>query len=216
MNARAQIAHALPNRRAFLRGAAGAAVALPFLESIPERSPWAASAKPVFAFFISTVSGVVRSKFFPAATGPLTQAGLAAAGKATSELAAHADNLLLLSGINWPPGSSMGDAHVDGLCAALTGKVPLPGQDATKATAGGPVGGLVHRREGASRQAPDRALRRQRQERVRGATPVVRRTGTAQSGDRQPLQPLPGADGPGDGGRRPDRPAPAAEPQERP
>jgi hypothetical protein len=138
MNARAQIAHALPNRRAFLRGAAGAAVALPFLESIPERSPWAASAKPVFAFFISTVSGVVRSKFFPAATGPLTQAGLAAAGKATSELAAHADNLLLLSGINWPPGSSMGDAHVDGLCVALTGKVPLPGQDATKATAAGP------------------------------------------------------------------------------
>ena len=138
MNVRAKIAHALPNRRAFLRGAAGAAVALPFLESVPERSPWAASAKPVFAFFISTVSGVVRSKFFPAATGPLTQAGLAAAGKATSELAAHADKLLLLSGINWPPGSSTGDAHVNGLIAALTGKVPVPGQDVTKATAAGP------------------------------------------------------------------------------
>ena len=128
----------LPNRRAFLRGAAGAAVALPFLESIPERSPWAASSKPVFAFFICTVGGVVRPKFFPAATGALTQAGLAAAGKATSALAAHADNLLLLSGINWPPGSNRGDAHVDGLCVALTGKLPQQMQDVTKVTAGGP------------------------------------------------------------------------------
>ena len=139
----------MPNRRAFLRGAAGAAVALPFLESIPERSPWAAGSKPIFAFFICTVGGVVRSKFFPAATGALTQAGLAAAGKATSALAAHADNLLLLSGINWPPGSSRGDSHVDGLCVALTGKLPQEVQDVTKVTAGGPsadsfIAGKVH------------------------------------------------------------------------
>ena len=70
--------------------------------------------------------------------GALTQAGLAAAGKATSALAAHADNLLLLSGINWPPGSSRGDSHVDGLCVALTGKLPQEVQDVTKVTAGGP------------------------------------------------------------------------------
>ena len=94
----------LPSRRAFLRGAAGATVALPFLESMPERSPWAAdSDKPVFGFFICAVGGVVRSSFFPDAKGPLTAAGLAAAGKATSQLAAHADNLLFSRASTGPP-----------------------------------------------------------------------------------------------------------------
>jgi len=136
---RSGIGRVLPNRRAFLRGAAGAAVALPFLESIPERSPWAAAGpQPVFAFFICSVGGVARPLFFPDATGPLTQAGLAAEGKATSALAAHANNLLFLSGINWPKGTSQGDAHVDGLCAALTAKVPIQTGDPIKVTAGGP------------------------------------------------------------------------------
>jgi len=126
-----------PNRRAFLRGVAGATVALPFLESLPERSAWAASApKPVFGFFLCAVGGVVRSQFLPAATGPLTPAGLAAEAKATSALAAHADKLLLVSGIKWPPGSVMSDSHVDGLCAALTGKVPLVASGSAQAPRG--------------------------------------------------------------------------------
>src|SRR5207244_2193957 len=84
---RAGRSSARPNRRAFLRGMAGATVALPFLESMPERSPWAASGpKPVFGFFMCAVGGVVRPSFFPAATGPLTRAGLAAEVKATSAL----------------------------------------------------------------------------------------------------------------------------------
>jgi hypothetical protein len=128
----------LPGRRAFLRGAAGAAVALPFLESMPERSPWAANAKPVFAFFICSVGGVSRAQFFPDATGRLTPAGLTAAGKATSHLAAHANNLLLLSGIRWPMSSTVGDAHVNGLCAALSAKAPQPGASAHLAMASGP------------------------------------------------------------------------------
>jgi len=111
----------LPSRRAFLRGAAGATVALPFLESMPERSPWAADDKPVFGFFICAVQGVVRSSFFPDATGPLTAAGLAAAGKATSQLASHADNLLFLSGVNWAV-NSQSDSHIEGLCTSLTAK----------------------------------------------------------------------------------------------
>jgi hypothetical protein len=127
----------LPNRRAFLRGAAGATVALPFLESLPERSPYAANdPPPVCAFFICGVQGVVKSKFFPDATGPLTQAGLAAAGKATSQLAAHADNLLFLEGISWPPGTYMSDLHAEGLVAALTARRPAAG--GTNATSGGP------------------------------------------------------------------------------
>jgi len=127
------------NRRAFLRGMAGATVALPFLESLPERSAWAATGpKPVFGFFLCSVGGVVRSSFLPAAPGPLTAAGLGAAGKATSNLSAHADNLLFVSGINWPAGAGMGDSHVDGLCAALTARVPLMNGGADKATSTGP------------------------------------------------------------------------------
>jgi len=126
-----------PNRRAFLRGMAGATVALPFLESMPEHSAWAASApKPVFGFFMCAVGGVVRSSFFPAATGPLTQAGLAAEVKATSALSAHADNLLFVSGIKWPPGAAMSDSHVDGLCAALTAKAPLAGKGGAETAMG--------------------------------------------------------------------------------
>ena len=127
----------LPNRRAFLRGAAGAAVALPFLESVPERSPRADTQKQVCGFFICTVGGVVRSSFFPDATGPLTQAGLAAAGKATSELAAHADNLLLLAGIDWPSGAHA-DSHIEGLCSSLTARLPQSGGSANQALASGP------------------------------------------------------------------------------
>jgi hypothetical protein len=126
------------NRRAFLRGAGGVAMALPFLESVPERSAWAADAKPVFAFFIGGVGGVVLPQFFPAATGPITPASLAAANAATSQLAGHASNLILLSGINWP--TFHYDAHVDGLCSAFTGKAAqLPtGSSVTAATASGP------------------------------------------------------------------------------
>ena len=47
------------NRRAFLRGAAGVSLALPFLESLPERSAWAAGDDPIFSLFICTACGVV-------------------------------------------------------------------------------------------------------------------------------------------------------------
>ncbi len=63
------------NRRAFLRAGA-VAVGLPFLEGLPERSAWAADANAVFSLFIVAACGVVGNKFFPAATGPLTVAGL--------------------------------------------------------------------------------------------------------------------------------------------
>jgi hypothetical protein len=114
------------NRRAFLRGAAGVSVALPFLESLPQRSAWAATEEPVFGLFISAVGGVVAADFFPDATGPLTQAALRASDKAVKELADHADNLLFLSGINWPADTGGSDSHVDALCMALTAKPPLP------------------------------------------------------------------------------------------
>ena len=109
------------NRRNFLRGAAGVTLALPFLEGMPERSAWAADAKPVFSLFICAVGGVVPERFFPSTPGPLTPESLA--GKATVELAAHASNLLFVSGIRRP--APIGDSHVEGLCEALTASPDL-------------------------------------------------------------------------------------------
>jgi hypothetical protein len=110
------------SRRHFLRGAAGVSVALPFLESLPERSAWAAGEAPVFSLFICAVHGVLPSQFFPA-QGPLTAESLAAAGKATSHLSTHASNLLFVSGVNWPE-STRGDPHVHGMIQVLTAKPP--------------------------------------------------------------------------------------------
>src|SRR6185295_3156679 len=98
--------------RAFLRGAGGVAVGLPFLESLPERSAWAAGHAPVFSLFICAVEGIVPESFFPNARGELTAAGLAAVPKATSKLAAHADNLLFVKGINWPS-DSVNEPHAE-------------------------------------------------------------------------------------------------------
>ena len=125
------------DRRAFLRGA-GVTVALPFLEGLPERSAWAANApRPVCGLFMTAMGGVVVPEFFPDVPGPLTAASLAAAGKATSALAPHADRLLLVKGIDWPSGAFRGgDSHADALCASYTGMVPMGSSD--KAMASGP------------------------------------------------------------------------------
>lgn len=107
-------------RRSFLRGAAGVSVALPFLESLPHRSAWAAGEEPAFALFMCASGGVVGESFFPPAHGPLTSEGVGTADKATSELARHADKLLFVSGVGFA--SSTLDPHQTGLCSALTGR----------------------------------------------------------------------------------------------
>ena len=110
------------NRRNFLRGAAGVTLALPFLEGMPERSAWAADAKPVFSLFICAVGGVVPQSFFPSATGPITELGLS--GKATAGLAAHAQDLLFVSGIRRKP--DVQDSHTEFLVQALTARLAVP------------------------------------------------------------------------------------------
>jgi hypothetical protein len=123
------------NRRAFLRGAAGVALGLPFLESLPERSAWAAGNEPVFSLFICAVDGIVPASFFPSDLGRLTREGLAAEDKATSQLAVHADHLLFVRGIDWPfPTKS--EAHAETLCMALTATDPIG--YGSQAMAGGP------------------------------------------------------------------------------
>jgi hypothetical protein len=115
------------NRRAFLR-AGSVAIGLPFLEGLQERSAWAAASPPTFAFFMVAACGVVGKKFFPSATGPLTTANLkAATDKAVSVLSPYADNLLFLSGLNFPLGGPTNCGHAQGLCQSLTGVQPSGG-----------------------------------------------------------------------------------------
>ena len=52
MNPRGVFKRHAVNRRAFLYGAGGIAIGLPFLEGLPERSAWAAGAEPVFTLFM--------------------------------------------------------------------------------------------------------------------------------------------------------------------
>jgi hypothetical protein len=123
------------NRRAFLRGAAGVAVGLPFLESLPERSAWAATDSPIFSLFICAVSGIVPASFFPGSLGAITREGLAAEDKATSKLSPHAENLLFLRGIDWPF-TPKGEPHAETLCMALTATEPVG--SGSMVLAGGP------------------------------------------------------------------------------
>jgi hypothetical protein len=85
--------------------------------------------------FICAVDGVVPASFFPSTLGALTADSLLAAGKATSQLAAHADNLLFIKNINWPE-NPRAEPHAESLCMALTAVPTLT--TGAKAMAGGP------------------------------------------------------------------------------
>jgi hypothetical protein len=125
-----------------LRGAAGVAIGLPFLEGLPERSAWAQDAKPIFSLFICGANGVVGNRFFPNATGAISEASLdAAADKATSKLARHGSNLLFVEGINYPMGGPTDCGHAQGLCQALTARAA--GGGGKSATSTGPSADVV-------------------------------------------------------------------------
>jgi hypothetical protein len=130
------------NRRNFLKGAGSIAIALPFLEGLPERSAWAAGAAPVFTFFIVAENGVVFKNFFPSATGALTTASLAASSDtATSVLSPHAANLLFIKGINYQQPGVQSCGHAEGLVQTLTGI--KPGANGNKGYSGGPSADTV-------------------------------------------------------------------------
>jgi len=125
-----------------LKGAGSIAIALPFLEGLPERSAWAAGAAPVFTFFIVAENGVVAKNFFPSATGAITTAGLAGLpDTATSALSAHAPNLLFIKGINYQQPGPQACGHAEGLTQTLTGI--KPGATGNKGYAGGPSADTV-------------------------------------------------------------------------
>jgi hypothetical protein len=125
------------NRRAFLTGAGGVAIGLPFLEGLPSRSAWAAQeAAPVFTLFVVAQNGVVGKKFFPSATGALTAESLTGANVATSVLAPHAANLLFIKNINYALRNGRGCGHSEGNVMTLTGLEP--GSSGNSAYSSGP------------------------------------------------------------------------------
>ncbi|MDF3070682.1 MAG: hypothetical protein K0R38_6283 [Polyangiaceae bacterium] len=124
-------------RRAFLTGAGSVAIGLPFLESLQDRSAWAAETNPVFTLFIVGQNGVVNKNFFPSATGALSTASLGASPDiATSVLAPHAANLLFLKGINYANPGPRSCGHAEGCVQTLTGLAP--GSTGNTAYAAGP------------------------------------------------------------------------------
>ncbi len=124
-------------RRAFLTGAGTVAIGLPFLESLQDRSAWAADTNPVFTLFIVAQNGVVNKNFFPSATGAITSASLSGATDiATSVLAPHAANLLFLKGINYVNPGPRACGHAEGCVQTLTGLAP--GSTGNTAYAAGP------------------------------------------------------------------------------
>lgn len=128
------------NRRRFLRGLGGAAVALPFLESVRwvRRGDAAPPEKRVYSMFIRQGNGVQQAgygtepeRFWPRSLGTLTKTILATTNsdRALSILADHADKLLLVRGTLFAfPGNGCG--HSGGLNQCLTSaKVAGEGKD---------------------------------------------------------------------------------------
>src|SRR5690349_16399816 len=89
------------SRRTFLRGAAGAALGLPLLESIGAGPLYAQSAKRVTRFLsFHSSSGVDTDRFWPA-VGTLSAASFT--GKGTEALAPYASRLLIPRGVHGYP-----------------------------------------------------------------------------------------------------------------
>ncbi len=119
------------NRRNFLRGVGGVAVALPFLESVSWLGGKARAAVPtrrIYSMFIRQGNGVQQAgygtepeRFWPRTLGPLTRDNLATANadRTLSILADHADKLTLVRGTRFGfPGNGCG--HSGGLNQCLT------------------------------------------------------------------------------------------------
>jgi len=97
------------NRRAFLRGAAGAALALPFLESwpFPSLATAAQPKAPLRLVFIMTPNGANMSQWTPDAEGDLVLA------KTLEPLVPYKKQLLVLSGLTLDGARPKGDGPGD-------------------------------------------------------------------------------------------------------
>ncbi|RYE91144.1 MAG: DUF1552 domain-containing protein, partial [Myxococcales bacterium] len=129
-------------RRLFLRGAAGAVLALPFLETFTPRQARAEGSAHRFAIFMRQGNGVQQKwsnepeRFWPSELGPLTTASMKAESDRTvSELADYASRLLLVRGCQYRYSTS-GCGHADGGLQCLTASKP-DSKDGNKALATG-------------------------------------------------------------------------------
>jgi len=132
------------SRRVFLRGAGGAAVALPLLNDVfPSSAHAAADAgaaapfpKRLFIFF--TPNGTVPGEFFgPGNTTNLTL------GQITAPLAPHIKDLLMLDGLdNKASIAASGDPHGVGIGCMLSGCKLLTGAQAQGMSSGGWSSGI--------------------------------------------------------------------------
>src|SRR3954468_230144 len=112
------------NRRTVLRGAGGLMLGLPLLEGfMPRKAAAQTATRSPFVLIVVGDNGVVQAgvslsvssepeKFWPTATGTLTNASMTAdkATRSTGELSDYAEQLLIVKGINLPY-SSNGCSH---------------------------------------------------------------------------------------------------------
>jgi hypothetical protein len=129
------------NRRMVLRGAGGLMLGLP----LPRKAAAQTALRSPFVLIVVGDNGVVQAgvnlnvasepeRFWPTATGALTNASMTAdkATRSTGELAAYAEKLLIVRGINLPF-SSNGCSHSAADAQILTGANITPGSTNCKA-----------------------------------------------------------------------------------
>jgi hypothetical protein len=104
-------------RRSFLRGAGGVALALPALETFAARRAHAAG-KKIYTVFMCQQNGAVPEQFYPKSLGPLSPATMT--GTAVEDLQDLAADLLVVRGIDWAFGDTVGCGHSSGCNTALT------------------------------------------------------------------------------------------------
>jgi hypothetical protein len=134
------------NRRMVLRGAGGLMLGLPLLETfMPRKAAAQTATKSPFVLIVVGDNGVMQAgvslsvstepeRFWPTATGTLTNASMTAdkATRSTGELAAYADKLLIVKGVNLPY-SSNGCSHSAADAQILTSANITPGSTNCKA-----------------------------------------------------------------------------------
>jgi|GEM_PF-167533 len=116
------------SRRTMLRGAAGAAMSLPLMESFVPRDVQAAQGGgPHYLLIAHQANGVAQGdhtrneadRWWPSETGAISPQSLAADNRATSELSSYADRMLVVSGIDSTPRMGF-DGHAGAAANFLT------------------------------------------------------------------------------------------------
>lgn len=106
------------DRRLFLRGVGGVALALPTLEAFTSRKAMAQASAKVYTAFMCEQNGTVPERFYPNALGPLTAATMM--GSAVEDLIPLAADIMVIRGISWTHGNGVGCGHSSGCNTSLT------------------------------------------------------------------------------------------------